>query len=108
MLNIKETLELIQNAFCWEGYARAEVLPTSTETQIHLTVTGVSSVEHSGDESGIRDQVSDLRGEVITEDGFEYIVMSSSCRVVRTAFSDGEGDYEVMVTGAVTLSRVKA
>jgi hypothetical protein len=98
---------MIEEAYCWEGSATA----TEKERDQHrivFSVAGSSTVEHSGDEAGIREQVSDLRGKKVTDDNTNFQIKGVSCFIKRPARGCGEDSYDVLVTGEVVVSYVKA
>lgn len=104
---MKAIIEQIEMAYCWEGGARAKVLPSNNPLVVELSILGSSTVEHGGDVDGIRSQVHDLYGVTTTEDGFIYTVKSARCNLTEDERHD-DSDYTVHVSGNVTLSKVKA
>lgn len=59
------------------------VKESETETEINLSIVGYSTVEHSGDEDGIMQQVEDLIGLKASDEEFNFTVKNSVCSIHR-------------------------
>lgn len=100
---IKQFFSDIESAYCWEGYATVSTV-SETDNELVLSVRGSSTVEHSGDEDGIKTQVKDLVGETFSEDNFIYKIVNSNVKIEHNErFRDG--DYEIYVTGTVKINK---
>lgn len=102
---MNKLIKLIENAYCWEGGARAKQLPQTSPDKVEFNVDGRSTVEHSGDVSGIYGQVGELRGQSVTENGKTYKILDATCKIREGSRSEDD-DYEVYVSGKVTVSVV--
>jgi len=102
---MKELIELIESAYCWEGGANAKLVSNEPKSAIMVfDVHGVSTVEHTGDVNGIYGQVSELRGKSVEHGGFKYTITSATCDHYDRE-QIGDGDYEVVVSGKVTVTK---
>jgi len=101
---MEKLIELIENAYCWEGGARAKRLPSDNPFILNFSVSGSSTVEHSGDTDGICSQVRDLRGKTIIDNGVIYTIQSATI-TTKNGERNEDSDYEVYVTGKVSVSK---
>ena len=95
----------LTDAFCWEGHAGAAVDEVQRDLFI-IRVRGSSTVEHEGDEDGIRSQVKDLIGMKagFDFDGNKYSakITDAFCSITSIDRID-DGDYTVYVDGKVKI-----
>jgi hypothetical protein len=98
---MKQLIEAIESAYCWEGGARAKITSQSP-TNIEFDVRGSSTVEHSGDVDGICDQVRGLRNQSFVEGEQTFTITSATIKTKSGERVEDE-DYSVSVDGKVSV-----
>ena len=95
---MKQVIEEIKEAYCWQGYSAVEQVPSNERNVLEFSVAGQSSIESPGDVSDIHESVADLTKTSIEVDGFKYTFEKVTCDVSHN------GPDTVMVSGRVRVN----
>ena len=91
----------ITDAYEWEGSSIYRIAEFDDKT-ILLSIFGRSTVEHEGDEEGIKSQASEIIHDtaIVTMDNVKYLLTidSATCTITNDKPRTDE-DYEILVTG---------
>lgn len=106
MLTKKEFIQVCESAYCWEGGSELSEVCVDSPTELVWRFQGVSTVEHEGDEDGIKSNVRRLVGQSFEDNGIIHTVNRITVSVNGGGWE--EGDYEVRVVGRVFMTKKKS